>query len=123
MNANKFNSDTLKNAITRKIKKIIMAKTSQTHLAHELLKVENVQREKTTPMARIINCIKLTENHIIEKAIQEKNHFLMCCGNIIFINIIFRNKNSYAYYTHIKKIRKFFIRILYSFWNFCSFCG
>ena len=78
INANRFNSDTLKKAITRKIKNIIIARTNQTHLAPELLKLENAQRAKTTPTAKIINCIKLTENHIIEKATPEKNHFFMC---------------------------------------------
>lgn len=64
---------------------MIMAKTTQTHLASELLKAENVQREKTVPIARIINCMKLIENHITEKATQEKNHFFICWGNITFI--------------------------------------
>ena len=83
--ANKFSSDTLKKAIIKKIKNIIIARTNQTHLAPELLKLENIQRAKTTPIAKIINCMKLTENHIIEKAIPEKNHFFMCCGNMTFI--------------------------------------
>lgn len=64
---------------------MIIARTTQTHLASELLKAENVQRAKTVPTARIISCIKLMENHIIEKAIQEKNHFFICWGNITFI--------------------------------------
>jgi hypothetical protein len=29
--------------------------------------------------------MKLMENHMIEKATQEKNHFFICWGNIIFI--------------------------------------
>lgn len=64
---------------------MIMAKTTQTHLLFELLKAEKVQRAKTIPTARIINCMKLMENHMIEKATQEKNHFFICWGNIIFI--------------------------------------
>ena len=78
MNANKFNSDILKKAITIKIKKMIMANTTQTHLLSELLNVEKVHRAKTIQTARIINCMKLMENHIIEKATQEKNHFFIC---------------------------------------------
>jgi hypothetical protein len=58
--------------------RIITATTNHTHFAPELLKVEKAQREKTTPTAKTINCIKLTENHIIEKATHEKNHFLIC---------------------------------------------
>ena len=85
MNANKFNSEILKKAITKKIKKIITAKTIHNHFASELLNVENVHKAKTAHTSRIINCMKLTENPIIEKAIQEKNHFFICCGNITFI--------------------------------------
>ncbi|MBR7037481.1 hypothetical protein IKI14_06700 [bacterium] len=55
INANKFSSDTLKKAITRKIKKIITANTIHTHFASELLKVENAQRAKTAQIARIIS--------------------------------------------------------------------
>ena len=64
---------------------MIMAKTTQTHLLFELLKAENVQSAKTVPIARIINCIKLMENHITENATPEKNHFFICWGNITFI--------------------------------------
>jgi hypothetical protein len=81
-----LSSDTLKKAITTKMKKIITAKTTQGHFAQALLQAENVQRAITAPTAKTINCIKLTENHIIEKATQEKNHFFICCGNITFIN-------------------------------------
>ena len=90
----------LKNAITKKIKKIITAKTNQTHLDPELLKAENVQREKTVHIAKTISWMKLTENPIIEKATQEKNHFFICCGNITFIEYVRSNKISYSNYIH-----------------------
>jgi hypothetical protein len=61
-----------------KIKKMIIANTTQIHLASELLNDEKVQRAKTIPTAKIINCMKLMENHMIEKATQEKNHFFIC---------------------------------------------
>ena len=70
---------------------MIIARTTQTHLAPELLNAEKAHKAKTVPTANIINCIKLTENHIIEKATQAKNHFFMCCGNIIFMDIACRN--------------------------------
>ena len=93
MKANKFNSDCLKNAIKTKIKKIMTAKTTQTHFASELLKLENIHRANTTHMAKIISCIKLIENPAIEKATHEKNHFCICLGNITFINICSRVKS------------------------------
>jgi len=58
---------------------------THSHLAPELLNVENVHKENTAQIDKMINCIKLTENHITEKAIPEKNHFFMCWGNITFI--------------------------------------
>ena len=91
MKANKFNSDTLKNAITIKIKKIIIARITQTHLAPELLNAEKAHRAKIVPIANTISCIKLIENHIIEKATQAKNHFFICCGNITFMSVLCRN--------------------------------
>ena len=57
---------------------MIIANTTQIHLASELLNDEKVQRAKTIPTAKIINCMKLMENHMIEKATQEKNHFFIC---------------------------------------------
>jgi hypothetical protein len=98
--ATRFSSETLKNAITKKIKKIIIAKTNHTHFDPELLNAENVQRAHTAHIAKTISWIKLTENHIIEKATQEKNHFFICCGNITFIEHIHRNKISYGNYIH-----------------------
>jgi hypothetical protein len=68
----------LKNAITKNIKNIITANTNPTHLASELLNQENTHKAQTTPIAKTISCIKLTENHIIEKATHEKNPFFMC---------------------------------------------
>jgi hypothetical protein len=85
INANKFNSETLKKAINIKIRKIIIANVTPTHFAPELLNVENVQSANTAHIAKMISCIKLTENHMIENATHEKNHFLICCGNITFI--------------------------------------
>ena len=70
---------------------MIIAKTTQTHLAPELLNAEKAHKEKTVPIANTINCTKLIENHIIEKATQAKNHFFICCGNMIFIDILCRN--------------------------------
>ena len=78
MKANKFSSETLKNAITIKMIKIIPAVIIQSHFASALLKAENVPSAKTIQMAKITNCMKLMENHIIEKATQEKNHFFIC---------------------------------------------
>ena len=86
MKANKFNSDMLKNAININIKKIITANIIHNHLASELLKLENVQRAKTAPIAKMISWIKLIEKPITEKATPEKNHFFICCGNITFMN-------------------------------------
>ena len=57
---------------------MIIAKTSHIHFAPELLKVENVHRAKTAQIDKMTNCIKLTENHKIEKATHAKNHFFMC---------------------------------------------
>ena len=57
---------------------IQIAKMNHGHLASALLNVENTHKAKTTPIAKIINCIKLIENPIIEKATPEKNHFFMC---------------------------------------------
>lgn len=57
---------------------MITANTTHSHFASELLKVENVHNAKTAHTARIINCMKLIENPIIEKAIHEKNHFFIC---------------------------------------------
>lgn len=85
MNANKFNSDTLKKAITKKIIKIMMARTNHTHFDPELLKAENVPKANTIHIAKIISWIKLIENHIIENAAPEKKPFFICCGNITFI--------------------------------------
>jgi hypothetical protein len=59
--------------------------TKPAHFAPELLKVENTHKAKTIQIARIISCMKLTENPITEKATPEKNHFLICCGNITFM--------------------------------------
>jgi hypothetical protein len=53
--ANKFNSDTLKNAITINMKKINTAKKTHIHFAHELLKAENVHKENTAPIDKIIS--------------------------------------------------------------------
>ncbi len=78
INATKFNSETLKKAIIKNIARIITATTNHTHFSPELLKVEKAQREKITQIAKTISCIKLTENHITEKATHEKNHFLIC---------------------------------------------
>ena len=64
---------------------MITANITQIHLAPELLNDENVQRAKTAPTDKITSWMKLTENHKIEKAIQEKNHFFICCGNITFM--------------------------------------
>jgi hypothetical protein len=55
INANKFNSETLKKAINTKIKKITTARITQTHLAPELLNVENVHRENTAQIDKIIS--------------------------------------------------------------------
>jgi hypothetical protein len=55
MKANKFNSDTLKNAITINMKKINTAKKTHIHFAHELLKAENVHKENTAPIDKIIS--------------------------------------------------------------------
>ena len=85
MNANKFNSDTLKKAITRNMIKMMIAKITPSHFALALLNVEKTHKANTTPTAKTISCTKLTENPITEKATQEKNHFLICCGNITFI--------------------------------------
>ena len=85
MKANRFNSDTLKKAMIINIIKINMARKIHSPLAPELLKVEKVPKENTAPIDKIINLIKLTENHKIEKATQAKNHFFICCGNITFI--------------------------------------
>ena len=62
-----------------------MANTNPAHFAPELLKVEKTPKAKTTQIANIINCTKLIENPITEKATPEKNHFFMCCGNITFM--------------------------------------
>jgi hypothetical protein len=78
MNANKFSSEYLKNAMNAKIQKIIIAKTNQTHFALELLKVENAHKAKTTHTAKMINCMKLIVNPITEIATPEKNHFCIC---------------------------------------------
>lgn len=64
---------------------MITATTIQAHLASELLKDEKAPRAKTTQIAKITSCMKLMENHMTEKATQEKNHFFICCGNITFI--------------------------------------
>jgi hypothetical protein len=85
MKANRFNSDILKKAIIINIIKINMARKIHSHLAPELLKVENVPKANTAPSDKIINCMKLTENHKMENATQAKNHFFICCGNITFI--------------------------------------
>jgi hypothetical protein len=66
---------------------------SPTHLALELLNVENTHNAKTIPIASIINLIKLIENHIIENATPEKNPFFICCGNITFMKYSIRSKN------------------------------
>ena len=66
---------------------MITANTIHTHFASELLKVENAHKAKTAQIARIISWIKLIENPITEKAAPEKNHFLICWGNITFMNI------------------------------------
>ena len=89
---------------------MITANTTHSHFASELLKVENVHKAKTAHTARIINCMKLIENPIIEKAIHEKNHFFICCGNITFI-YHFVGIKSYDNYIYFKKIRKFLVRI------------
>ena len=62
----------------RNIMNMITPNTNPAHFAQELLKVENTHRAKTIQIARIINCTKLTENHMTEKAIPEKSHFLIC---------------------------------------------
>ena len=85
MNANKFNSDTLKKAITRNMMKMMIAKITPSHFALALLNVEKTHKAKTIQTAKIINWMKLMENPITEKATQEKNHFLICWGNITFI--------------------------------------
>ncbi len=89
MNATRLSSDISKNAIIKNMINIIMANTNQAHLAPELLKLEKVPKASTTQIAKIINCTKLTENPIMEKADHEKNHFLICCGNITFMNIAY----------------------------------
>ena len=78
MKAKRFNSEMLKNAINIVIKKIIIARTSHNHLALALLHVENAHNAKTIQIAIIISWMKLMENHMIEKAAPEKNHFLIC---------------------------------------------
>ena len=99
MNANKFSSEYLKNAMNAKIQKIIIAKTNQTHFALELLKVENAHKAKTTHTAKIINCMKLIVNPITEIATPEKNHFCICWGNITFMDdITNRIKHSVVNY-------------------------
>lgn len=86
MKAKRFNSDTLKNAINTKIKRIITPRTIHSSLASALLHVENANNAKTTQIARMISWIKLIVNHIKEKAAPEKKPFFMCCGNITFID-------------------------------------
>ena len=56
----------------------MIAKNTPSHLAPELLKVENAHKEKTVQIANMINCMKFTENPITEKATPEKNHFWIC---------------------------------------------
>lgn len=72
--------------------KIMIAKTSHAHFDHELLSAEKVPRAHTIQIAKTISWIKLIENPIMEKAAQEKNHFLICCGNITFIELLHDNK-------------------------------
>jgi len=45
----------LKNAITKKIRKIIIATTTHAHLASALLSVENAQSAKTAQIAKTIS--------------------------------------------------------------------
>lgn len=93
--ANKFNSDILKKAITKKMIKIIIAKTSHAHFDHELLSAEKVPKAHTIQIAKTISWIKLIENPIMENAAQEKNPFFICCGNITFIESLHDNKKYY----------------------------
>ena len=55
MKANRFNSDTLKKAMIINIIKINIARKIHSHLAPELLKVENVPKENTAPIDKMIN--------------------------------------------------------------------
>jgi hypothetical protein len=55
MNANKFNSDTLKKAITRNMMKMMIAKITPSHFALALLNVEKTHKAKTIQTAKIIN--------------------------------------------------------------------
>ena len=89
MKARRFNSEILKNAINTKIKNIIIPNTNHSHLASALLQVENAHKAKTIQIARIISWINVMENHIMEKAAPEKNHFFICWGNITFIYELF----------------------------------
>ena len=109
MNAKRFNSETLKNAMKTNIKNIMMASTNHNPLAFALLHVENAPNAKTTQIARMISWIKLIENHIIEKAAPEKNHFFICWGNITFI---------YESFYHVKIFHMDSILIFFNFANF-----
>jgi hypothetical protein len=55
INANKFNSDILKKAITKKIIKIMIAKTNPTHFDPELLNAEKIPKANTTHTAKMIS--------------------------------------------------------------------
>ena len=55
-----------------------MAHTIHSHLASALLNAENVHKAKTIQIAKIISCMNVIENHMIDKAAPEKNHFFIC---------------------------------------------
>ena len=58
--------------------------TKESEKSEKMFNKKN-NKAKTIQIARIISCMKLTENPITEKATPEKNHFLICCGNITFM--------------------------------------
>ena len=80
----------------KNIMKIIMAKTSHAHFDPVLLSAEKVHKAQTIHIAKTINWMKLIENPIMEKAAPEKNHFLICCGNITFMELLYEYINIYV---------------------------